>query len=109
MPAPNSPAFATAQLDRLMGFFPRVEAKASCILALNVAMLGVLAVNFPVRAIDSPRGCCGIIATLALILSLSQLYVVFSPTSSLAKSHRSSSSATSPTWDGAAITRPSRP
>ena len=79
MPAQTSVTFATAQLDRLMGFFPRVETKASFILALNVAMLGVLAINFPVRAIDSPRGCCGIISTLALVLSLSQLYVVFFP------------------------------
>ena len=79
MPAKNSTAFATAQLDRLMGFFPRVEAKATFILALNVAMLGVLASNFPVRDIDSPRGCFGIIAALLLILSLSQLYVVFFP------------------------------
>lgn len=79
MPGPNSTTFATAQLDRLMGFFPRVEAKASFILASNIAMLGVLAVNFPVRAIDSPRGYCGIIAALALIVSLWQLYVVFFP------------------------------
>jgi len=79
MPAQNSTAFATAQLDRLMGFFPRVEAKASFILALNIAMLGVMALNFPVRDIASPRGCFGIIASLLLLLSLSQLYVVFFP------------------------------
>ncbi len=79
MPAPHPSAFATDQLNRLMGFFPRVETKASVILALDIAMLGVLAANFPVRAVESPRGCCGIIATLALVLSLSQLYVVFFP------------------------------
>jgi hypothetical protein len=45
VPAQNSPAFATDQLNRLMGFFPRVEAKASFILALDIAMLGVLAAN----------------------------------------------------------------
>jgi hypothetical protein len=79
MTSQNSTAFATTQLDRLMGFFPRVEAKASFILALNFAMLGVLALNFPIRAIASPRGCFGIVAALLLILSLSQLYVVFFP------------------------------
>ena len=79
MPAQSSPAFATDQLNRLMGFFPRVEAKASFLLALDIAMLGVLAANFPIRAVESPRGCCGIIAVLLLILSLWQLYVVFFP------------------------------
>jgi hypothetical protein len=79
MTAQNSTAFATAQLDRLMGFFPRVEAKASVILALNIAMLGVMALNFPVRDFDSPRGCFGITAALLLVLSLFQLYVVFFP------------------------------
>ncbi len=79
MTAQSPIAFATDQLNRLMGFFPRVEAKASFILALDIAMLGVLAANFPVRAFDSPRGCCGIIATLVLILSLWQLYIVFFP------------------------------
>lgn len=72
-------AFATAQLDRLMSFFPRVEAKASVILALNFAMLGVIALNFPIRAFDSPRGCFGIIAAVLLGVSLFQLYVVFFP------------------------------
>ncbi len=79
MTAQNSTAFATAQLDRLMGFFPRVEGKASVILALNIAMLGVTALNFPVRDFDSPRGCFGIIAALLLGLSLLQLCVVFFP------------------------------
>src|SRR5258707_14752793 len=85
MPAQNSPAFATDQLNRLMGFFPRLKAKASVILAMNIRMLGAMAVNFPVRDIQSPGGCCGIIAVLLLLLSLWPLYVVFFPTSSLAK------------------------
>ena len=70
MTAQSPTAFATDQLNRLMGFFPRVEAKASFILALDIAMLGVLAANFPVRAFDSPRGCCGIIATLPMWFNL---------------------------------------
>lgn len=79
MPTQNSTEFATAQLDRLMGFFPRVETKASFVVALNVAMLGVLASNFPVRDMGSLRGCCGIIAVIFLVLSISQLYVVLFP------------------------------
>lgn len=79
MSAPHSIAFATAQLDRLMGFFPRVESKASFILALNIAMLGILALNFPVQQVGSLPGCFGIIAALALAVSLFQLYVVFFP------------------------------
>lgn len=62
-----------------MGFFPRVEGKASFILALNVAMFGVLAVNYPVHHVGSPRGAFGIVAALLLALSISQLYVVFFP------------------------------
>lgn len=77
--ATQDSTFATAQLDRLMGFFPRVEAKASFILALNIAMLGVMAFNFPVRDLGSPRACFGIIAALFLAVSLWQLYVVLFP------------------------------
>lgn len=37
--------FAAKQLDRILGFFPRVEAKASFLFALNSGMLGILAIN----------------------------------------------------------------
>ncbi len=75
----RSSAFATDQLNRLMGFYPRVETKASLILATNIGMLGAMAVNFPVRDILSPRGCCGTITALLLLFSLWHLYVVFFP------------------------------
>ncbi|AAK24669.1 hypothetical protein EIB18_14335 [Caulobacter vibrioides] len=79
MPPQDAKVFATTQLDRLLAFFPRVDGKASFVLALNVALLGVMAVNFPIRHIGSPRACAGIIAALLLILSFWQLCVVFFP------------------------------
>lgn len=72
-------AFATTQLDRLMGFYPRIDGKASFLLALIVTMLGVMAINFPIQKIGSPRGCAGIIAALLLVLSLWRLCYVFFP------------------------------
>lgn len=54
MPPQDAKVFATTQLDRLLAFFPRVDGKASFVLALNVALLGVMAVNFPIRHIGSP-------------------------------------------------------
>lgn len=79
MPPQDAKVFATTQLDRLLAFYPRVDGKASFILALNVALLGVMAVNFPIRHIGSPRACAGIIAALLLFLSFWQLCVVFFP------------------------------
>lgn len=36
---------ASTQLDRVLGFFPRVETKISALFAVDVAMLALLAVN----------------------------------------------------------------
>ena len=85
LPAParlspaDARAFATAQLDRLMGFYPRIDGKASFLLALNVSMLGLMALNFPVRDMTSPRGLAGILAAIALFLALWRLGYVFFP------------------------------
>jgi hypothetical protein len=38
---------AKDQFNRILGFFPRVEAKASVILAVDTAMLGVIAGYIP--------------------------------------------------------------
>lgn len=72
-------AFAATQLDRLMGFYPRVDGKAAFLLALNVAMVGLLAINFPVNDIGSPRGVVGIFAVVFLALALWRLGFVFFP------------------------------
>jgi hypothetical protein len=36
---------ASTQLDRVLGFFPRVETKISALFAVDVAMLALLAIN----------------------------------------------------------------
>ncbi len=38
---------ASEQLDRILGFFPRVDAKGSALLAIDTAMLGFLAAKIP--------------------------------------------------------------
>jgi hypothetical protein len=43
--ASEAGARAEKQLDRVLGFFPRVEAKASFLFALDVGLLGYSAVN----------------------------------------------------------------
>jgi hypothetical protein len=72
-------AFATSQLDRLMGFYPRVDGKASFLLTLNVTMVGLLALNFPVNDFGSSRGVIGFIAFFFLGLALWRLGFVFFP------------------------------
>lgn len=47
MPSPRE--YALAQFDRLQGFFPRAEGKASFLFALNIGMAGVLAANVPLK------------------------------------------------------------
>lgn len=79
LPPPDHRAFATAQLDRLMGFFPRVDGKASAILAIDVAMLGVLGACFPISDMGSLPGIFGIIAAVLILVSLWKIYGVFFP------------------------------
>lgn len=43
-------ARASAQLDRVLGFFPRVDSKITALFAANTTMLGLLALN--IRATD---------------------------------------------------------
>jgi len=38
---------AAEQLDRVLGFFPRVDAKASVVLGVDITLLGLLAANAP--------------------------------------------------------------
>ena len=68
-----------AQLDRLMGFFPRIDSKATFLLAIDFAMLGVLAKAFPLFHLASPRGVFAIVAGVLLSLSLGKLCVAFLP------------------------------
>lgn len=44
---------AIDQLNRVIGFFPRVEAKASVVLAVDTGMLALLAINSPpIRSLE---------------------------------------------------------
>src|SRR5262245_4334746 len=65
---------APKQLDRVLGFFARVEAKASFVFATNAALLGILAAN--VQRIDFDRGLhVTCMATAALLLAASCYFV----------------------------------
>jgi hypothetical protein len=45
--------FSQKQLDRVLGFFPRVDAKASVVFGVDVGMLALLATNAPpMRSLD---------------------------------------------------------
>lgn len=67
--------FAGKQLDRVLAFFPRVEAKISALFAVDVAMLASLAIN--ARAQDFAvwyLASLGVIAIVALCGSIWFLY-----------------------------------
>lgn len=52
-------------LDRLQGFFPRVEGRATFLFAVVLAQLGILAVNFPLYR---PWSFLGFISVLTVVL-----------------------------------------
>lgn len=76
---------ALAQLDRLLGFFPRVEGKATFILAMNVALAGSIAVNLESFAllkefrIVVPLSANLVLSGWACILSISALFPHLKP------------------------------
>lgn len=72
-------AAALAQLDRLQTFFGRVEGKASFLFAVNLALLGSVAVATPLGALRSSAGVSGFIATVLLGFSMINLYAAFYP------------------------------
>jgi Family of unknown function (DUF5706) len=59
---------AAKQLDRTLGFFARVESKASFLFAVDSAMLGVLALNLQKEdfSLWLPSGSAGLSAALLL-------------------------------------------
>lgn len=71
---------ARDQLTLILSFFPRVDAKASALLAINTAMLAVLASNAPPVSTMSVSSCVLAGITLAMIAtSLWFLYRVAFP------------------------------
>jgi hypothetical protein len=71
--------FAFAQLDRLQGFFGRIEAKASFLFAVNLGLLGFALANTPLSQLCSLRGICSVITEALLALSMAMLYRVVVP------------------------------
>lgn len=51
----DTQATALGQMDRFQTFFGRVEAKASFLLAIDLALLGSVAVAIPVKDLRSAR------------------------------------------------------
>jgi hypothetical protein len=76
---PEYLAAALAQLDRMQGLFGRVEGKASFLMAVDLALLGSVAVSLPVAAPVSPGGVVGVVAASLLGFSLINLYACFYP------------------------------
>lgn len=67
--------FASKHLDRILGFFARVEAKASFLFAMDTGLLALLALNL--RVGDIQIWYLVVPAALALALLLSSLYFVY--------------------------------
>jgi pycsar effector protein len=67
--------FATKHLDRILGFFARVEAKASFLFAMDTGLLALLALN--VRVGDAQIWYLVAPAALSLVLLLASLYFVY--------------------------------
>lgn len=72
-------AFLNGQLDRLQQFFPRVEGRATFLMALVLAQLGIVAANFP---IEQPFGFTAFLGYLTVCcagLSIWKIYGVLFP------------------------------
>jgi hypothetical protein len=80
-------AFGLGQLDRLANYFPRVEGKAAALFAIDAAMLGIVALNFPFDGIQFLASGFGGAAALVISLSLWQLYYVFFPDTKRGATH----------------------
>jgi hypothetical protein len=84
----KSQEVASKQLDRVLAFFTRVEAKASFVFALNSAMLGTIAVRVERSDFDKwPNVAALAIACIGLIASCYFVYRCSFP--SLAGGHSS--------------------
>src|ERR1051326_4568405 len=70
---------AKDQLDRVLSFFPRAEAKASVVLAVDTGMLALLAINAPpIRALEWYM-LFAVIPALLIAISIIRLYLGASP------------------------------
>ena len=65
---------AAEQLDRVLAFFPRADAKGSVLLAVDTGMLAFLASNFPPYSSFDKMLLIALLPTLLLAISLWHLY-----------------------------------
>lgn len=66
---------AERQLDRVMGFFPRVDNKASALFAINSTLLGVLAAWLDLADFYTWYiGLCAALAAAAIVYSFAHIY-----------------------------------
>lgn len=71
---------ASEQLNRVLGFFPRVDGKASGLFAINSTMLGVLAARLdPADLGHWDTALSGVLTVAALVYSFVQLYLCAYP------------------------------
>lgn len=68
-------ARAEKQLERVLGFFPRVETKASFLFAVDTGLLGLGAVNL--RREDLQHSCVVVFAVMFVALTLASLIYVY--------------------------------
>jgi hypothetical protein len=73
--ASETGARAEKQLDRVLGFFPRVEAKASFLFALDVGLLGYGAVNLGREDLHSVY--VAVFAAAFLALTVASLFHIY--------------------------------
>ena len=66
---------STKLLDRILGFFPRVEAKASFLFAIDTGLLALMALNF--RLPDLTTWYIIAPAVIAVLLIAASLYFVY--------------------------------
>jgi hypothetical protein len=71
---------AASQLDRVLAFFPRADAKGSVLLAVDTGMLAVLASNFPTFSSFDYALLLTLVPVLSIGVSLWHLYEGAFPT-----------------------------
>jgi len=71
--------FALTQLDRLQGFFGRIESKSSFLFAVNLGLLGSTAATTLVGQLWSLHGACSAATGALLTFSMFNLYAAFYP------------------------------
>jgi len=66
---------ATSELDRVLGFFPRADAKGSVLLAIDTGMLAVLASNLPASSSFDYWLLVTVVPVVSIAISLWHLYM----------------------------------